>query len=525
MATVNIEPMTRIEGHLGIKTIVEKGEVLEARVKETLFRGIELILKDREPAEASVITQRICGVCPASHAMAAALCLDDAFGLGGKIHKNARIIRNLILASNYLQSNILHFYHFAALDYVDITAAAKYRGGDPDLNALKGFIKRGVLEPFMPRYECGFKLPPDLNMNLAKNYIQAFNVRRNAHEMLAVFGGKMPHQCGIVAGGATVKPTMDKTLTFLNILRDVRNFVDEVYYRDVLTIAEYYKEYLDMGRGCGRFLSYGVFDLEDGNPDQVTRERFIKQGVLDRSGGALELETPDMAKITEDITYSWYDGKNNLNPYVGETIPNPQKEEGYSFIKSPRYGGEVVESGPIADVLINYAANRKTTRKLVDKVRKHLGMKNMDGFCSIMGRNIARMLETKLITDAMQGWVMELEPGEPIYTPYDNGRIPDEGEGFGITGAPRGALGHWLNIQNKQIKNYQIVTPTTWNASPRDANGVPGPMEQALTGLPIENEKTPIEIVRAIRSFDPCIACAAHVFKPSGAEIGEFRVL
>jgi hydrogenase large subunit len=519
---IDIKPMTRIEGHLDIKTTVENGKVKEAHIKGKLFRGFELLLKDREPTDASIYTQRICGVCPVSHATAAALCLDDAFGISDRIPKNARILRNLILGSNYLQSNILHFYHLAALDYVDITAVEKYKGYDPDLISVKKFLQRGVPAPFVPRYEGDYRLPGPENIAVAGNYMEAFNMRRHAHELLAVFGGKMPHQCGIVAGGATAAPTACKKSNFYNRLNDIRYFIDNMYLPDVLTIVKNYEEYCSMKTGCGRLLTYGAFDLKDGNPHQETRERFFQQGMIDRS--LEKVKKLDIAGITEAVKHSWYDydgEEENLPPCSGETIPNWQKKGAYSFIKSPRCEGKVTETGPLADVLVNYVSHHKATRELVDKILSDLGM-DIQVFFSIMGRNIARVIQCKLVADAMADWVMELDPDGPLYRRYD---IPVEAGGFGLTGAPRGALGHWIRIENSKIKKYQVVTPTSWNASPRDADNTPGPMEQALTGLPVKDKDNPIEIVRAVRAFDPCLACAVHVLKPSGATIGEFRVL
>ncbi|MCP4131106.1 MAG: nickel-dependent hydrogenase large subunit [bacterium] len=518
MKKIKINPMSRIEGHLDITVTVANNTIEEAHLSGALFRGLELILKDRDPLDATIFTQRICGVCPASHAMTSALCLDEAFGISGSIHKNARIIRNLILGANIIQSDLLHFYHLAILDYVDITAVQNYKGSNPDLTSVKKFLKRGILGPFIPRYEGDYRLPANDNITAIKHYIEAFNKRSDAHEMLAIFGGKMPHQCGIAAGGATVKPTIENKTTFLQILNGIRDFINNEYLHDVLTITKYYKDYCTIGPGCGKFLSYGCFDLKDGNPDQATRKRLMQQGLINT---ALEIEKLDISKITEDIKYSWYDGSSNLPPSEGETNPNPYKKEAYSFIKSPRYGGTVVETGPVARVLVNYTAHHKATRELVDRILSDIGM-DITVFFSIMGRNIARFIECKLIADAMAEWIMELDPDEPLYTEYT---IPDESEGFGISGAPRGALGHWMKIENSKIKKYQIVTPTTWNASPRDANNKPGPIEQTLTGLPVEDEKNPFEIVRAVRAFDPCIACAVHVLKPSGDVIGKFRVL
>jgi len=517
MAVISIDPISRIEGHLDMEVDVENGRVQNVRSGGSLFRGFELIMQNREPEEAIVLSQRICGVCPPSHAMAATLCVDEAFGLSGNIPKNARIIRNLILGSNFLQNDVLHFYHLMVLDYVDITAVAEYSGKDADLNAVKDFIKRGALGPFVPRYEGDYRLTPEMNIALVKHYIEALEVRAHAHEMLALWGGKMPHQCGMTAGGVSVKPTIDRMTDFLWRLSAVQDFIDTVFLPDVITVAKSYSDYFSVGGGCEEFLSYGVFDLEDGNPDQASRKRFIHQGLVDTS---LKVQKLDITGIAEDVKYSWFDGRNNLPPAAGETDPDPKKQTGYSFIKSPRYKGRVVEVGPLAHILINYASKDEVVTALVDDVLKQLGVK-FASLYSIMGRNIARVIECKLTADAMARWVMELEPGQPFYTPFS---IPEQATGFGISGAPRGAIGHWMEIEKSKIKNYQVITPTTWNGSPRDADNRPGPMEAALTGLPVRDETNPFEIIRAVRAFDPCIACAAHIINGSGF-VGKFHVL
>ena len=524
MGKIVIDPITRIEGHLKVEVTVENGEVKEARSSGTLFRGFELILQGRDPRDATILTQRICGVCPIAHAQASALCLDDTFAISDKVPKNGRIIRNLILGSNYIQSHVLHFYHLAALDYVDVTAAADYEGDDADLKSVSAFLGRGALGPFVPRYEGDYRLPKEVNVAAVKHYVKALEMRRKAQEMLALFGGKMPHQCAMVAGGVTERPTVDKIAAFLWRLNELRDFIDHVYLSDVLAVAKCYSDHCAIGSGCGRFLSYGGFDLEDGNPDQTKRKRLTQQGLTNSS---LAFEALDVSKITEDVKHSWFEGTDRLHPSSGQTHPNPKKEEGYSFLKSPRYAGEVTEVGPLARMLANYVSGDETTKTLVDGALSELGA-DANALFSIMGRHAARAIECKLVADAMADWVLELDPAEPVYASYE---IPEEAEGFGITEAPRGAVGHWMKVEGFKIANYQCIVPTTWNASPRDAEGQPGPMEQALTGLPVRDETNPFEVVRTVRAFDPCLACAVHVLRPSGAkgrsrsQVGAFRVL
>lgn len=510
MSTIVIDPITRIEGHLKIEAVVESGEVKETRSTGTLFRGLELILQDRDPRDAPRITQRICGVCPTSHATASTLAMDQAFGIAGRIPDNGRIIRNLILGANFIQSHILHFYHLAALDYVDVSAAADYDGSEPGLLSAKRFLERGHLAPFVPRYEGDYRLSPELNRAATSHYIQALGIRRKAQEMLAVFGGKMPHNVGIVPGGVTQVPTIDTITSFLWRLNDIRSFIDNVYLSDVRAVAEAYSDYLEIGTGCGRLLAYGGFPTET--------DKFLTSGTVSTDLSSAPL---DPGQITESVRHSWYaSSEDPLHPSIGKTEPDLEKEGAYSWLKAPRYNGEVHEVGPLARMVVNYASENEAVKPLVDSALSELGV-GLPSLFSVLGRHLARALECKIVADAMADWVLELSPGEPVYAPYE---IPDEGQGTGMTAAPRGALGHWVRLKEGKIAHYQCVVPTTWNASPQDAQGNPGPIEQAITGTKIKDERNPFEIVRIVRSFDPCLACAVHVVQPRGTTIGRFRV-
>lgn len=518
MPTITIDPITRIEGHLKIEAVVEAGEVKEAYSSGTLFRGFEIILQGRDPRDAQQITQRVCGVCPIVHATAAALNLDSAFGIADHIPPNGRIIRNLILGSNYLQSHLLHFYHLAALDYVDVTKVADYEGSDADLNAIKEFIAREELAPFAPRYEGDYRLPAEVDRAAVGHYVQALNMRRKAHEMLTLFGGKMPHNMAIVPGGVTEHPTVDKIANFLWRLNELRTFVEEVYIPDVLAIAEAYPDYWEIGRGCGRLLSYGVFDLDGTEADLTKRRRLHQQGTTstDLQPGPLEPE-----KITEYVHHSWFaDETSGRHPGKAETVPQATKPTGYSWIKSPRYNQQVHEVGPLARMAVSYVKGNETVKALVDGVLERLNLPPSALF-SVLGRHAAWALEAKLVADAMAEWVLELKPGEPVCTDYD---LPEEATGMGLVDGPRGALGHWIAIQGGTISRYQLVVPTTWNASPRDDQGQPGPIEQALVGTKVRDEANPFEIVRIVRSFDPCLACAVHVVTPKGRTLTEYRI-
>lgn len=504
MTKIVIDPMTRIEGHLKIETTVEDGVVKDARSTGNLFRGIELILRGRDPRDAQVITQRICGVCPQSHGVAAALNLDSAFGIAGQIPDNGRIIRNLIQGAHVVQDHILHFYHLAALDYVDVTDVAKYDGKDSELNSVKTFIERGELGPFVPRYEGDYRLPPEVNQMATAHYIQALEIRRIGHEMVSIFSGKIPHSVGIMPGGATCTPSMDMITSYLWKLRTVQDFINNVYIPDVLAVAGAYPDYTEIGTGCKNLLSYGQYDLEGGEPDVTKQKRLYIPGVTsaDLKPGKLDVD-----KIAEYVTHSWYeDYPGAKHPSVGETKPNQDKEGAYSWVKSPRYDGKVYEVGPLARLAVNYANGDPVVKELVDSALAQLKAP-LAALFSVMGRHLARALCAKLTADNLEKWVLEVKPGEPTY--IDN-EIPEEATGFGLTEAARGALGHWIEIKGYKVDNYQCVVPTTWNASPRDENGNPGPIEQAIIGTRIRDKDNPYEIVRIVRSFDPCLACAIH---------------
>jgi len=518
LGTIIIDPVTRIEGHLKIEAVTENGEVKEARSSGTLFRGIEIILKGRDPRDAQRYVQRICGVCPTSHSTAATLNLDSAFGIADKIPENGRILRNLILGAAHIADHILHFYHLCALDYVDVAKVANYEGNNTSLNSIKAFIERGELGPFVPRYEGDYRLPDDVNNQAVAHYVQALEMRRKGQEMLSIFGGKMPHNCAIMPGGVTEVPTVDKITAFLWRLNELRDFIDSVYIPDVLAVAEVYSDYFEIGKGCGNLLSYGSFDLDNKETDPVRRERLLKQGTVSTD---LKLGKLDTGKIAEYVKHSWYnDYGDGRHPTEGETNPQPGKAGAYSWIKSPRYDGKVYEVGPLARMAVTYASGEPKAKALIDSVLSHFKASPAALF-SVLGRHAARALYTKLIADTMPEWLLQLKPGEPVCADYE---IPEEATGMGLVDAARGALGHWIEIKDHKIANYQCVVPSTWNFGPRDDQGQPGPVEQAITGTKIKDEANPFEIVRIVRSFDPCLACAIHLITPKGRDLGEFRV-
>ncbi|MFH0924709.1 MAG: nickel-dependent hydrogenase large subunit [bacterium] len=514
-----IDPVTRIEGHLKIECEMDGGRITNAKCCSEMFRGWEIILQERSPLDAPHICSRICGVCPTAHTQAACHNLDNAFGINAP--ENGRLIRNLILGSNYLQSHILHFYHLAALDYVDITAILNYQGRDSGLIKVKNWAEKelknnkiGGVSPFLPRYEGKdfYISDQDLNIAAISHYIQALDMRKKAQEALAIWGGKMPHVMTNVPGGVTEKPTADKVASFIWRMRELQGFIENVYIPDVLAVASAYSQYFTIGKGSGNLLSYGVFweDLKGNN-------KLFSPGVY--VDGKPDQLAPN--KIKEYVKYSKYaDQCGNKHPSDGLTVPTPQKAEAYTWSKTPRYDEKVVEVGPLARMAVTHLLGKN--QQVSDLVNSTLQKFNapVTALFSVLGRHAARALEAKVVVDRCIEWAMMLQPGQPVYTHYD---IPNSATGMGLTEAPRGALGHWITIENKVIKNYQCVVPTTWNVSPLDDRGEHGPVEQALIGTPISDVNNPIEAVRVVRSFDPCIACTVHLITPD-EKIRKFKI-
>ena len=471
MQKIIVDPVTRIEGHLMIEVEVDGGKVIKAKSSGTLFRGIELILQGHDPRDAQEIVQRICGVCPVGHATASAFALDDAFGIESP--DNGRILRNLILGANYIQSDILHFYHLAALDYVKA----------PD-----------TILPLAPRYEGDYRLPDDVNAAAVNHYLQALEMRKKAHEMLAIFGGRAPAPRSIVPGGVTEVVDAEKILNFKYRLVELIDFIDNVYVPDVLAIADVYKDWLDIGRGCKNMLAFGCFPQDD-------KKRFMPEGIyIDGQDGDFNHEL-----ITEEVKYAWYKDDIDKSPAEAVITPDYKKHGAYTWMKAPRYDGKVLEVGPLARM---WVAKDSKIRSFGEQA------------FSVMGRHAARALEVQKIAHAMAEWLLQLKPGEPTCTPHE---LPKNAEGVGLSDAVRGALGHWIKIEAGRVAKYNCVVPTTWNAGPRDDKGQPGPIEQALVGTPVKDANNPIELVRIVRSFDPCLACAVHVITPN-RNVGTFRV-
>jgi|WetSurMetagenome_2_1015567.scaffolds.fasta_scaffold01084_8 Ni,Fe-hydrogenase I large subunit len=520
MSKVVIDPITRIEGHLSVELDVDAGQVKSARVRGDMFRGFEQILLGRHPFDAVQISQRICGVCPISHGIESSRCVENACGTTP--NKNGRVLRNLALASNFLQSHILHFYHLAALDFVDITAILKYSGNDEKLLYLKAWAENELAEkngvdaisacaPFLPRYagENFYIKDTDFNIAAITHYVKALDIRMKAHRMVALFAGRVPHAVGLMTGGVAKTPDKAALASARTLLAEISEFVNFAYVPDVIALARALPGYTEVGRFVD-FLAYGEFPEGTGINDLYFPRGIVSDG---------KRVSFDPAKITEQVLHSRYSSPSNLHPSQGETEPSPDKQGAYTWIKAPRYGGKPMEVGPLARMMVGYAAGSVDIRREVDALCTAVGI-TVPKLQSAVGRHAARAIESKLLCKKISQWLDEVEDGAK---PRQECGVPDSGEGAGLGEAPRGALGHWISVKNGKIARYQCVVPTTWNASPRDDNGVAGPMEQALAGTPVTDEKNPMEAARVVRTFDPCLACAIHAVQ-AGSELARFRV-
>jgi len=541
---VVIDPITRIEGHLRIEVEVTNGKVSNAWSSSTLFRGIEILLQGRDPRDAYLFTQRACGVCTYVHGLASVRAGDAAIGI--TIPDNARIIRNLLLGAQFLHDHLVHFYHLHALDWVDVVSALK---ADPKKTAdlatkvttagwsgvndfkasqarLKKFIDSGQLGIFANGYwgHPAYKLPAEVNLLAAHHYLLALRQQARTARLHAIFGGKNPHIQSLVVGGVTCAEdlTAHRIAEFKFLWQETMDFVNNVYLPDVVAVAGFYKDWAKIG-GTHNFLVYGEFPQSAKEPDSFL---FPRGAIFKRAVG--QVQPVDINAIEEHVKHSWYEGEQALPPARGETKPKPGKldvNDRYSWMKAPRYQGEPMEVGPLARLLVAYGKGHAATRKAVDGLLKQLNVP-VDALFSTLGRTAARALETKIIGDAMEGWITQLaeniKKGDTkIYQDY---QIPAEGMGAGLNDVPRGALGHWLQIKDEKIGNFQLVVPSTWNLGPRCAKNKPSPVEEALINTPVADPKRPVEVLRTVHSFDPCIACGVHVIDPQTNEVYRFRV-
>ncbi|MES9874769.1 MAG: nickel-dependent hydrogenase large subunit [Candidatus Sedimenticola sp. PURPLELP] len=568
---VVVDPITRIEGHLRIEAQMEGDKIGQAYSSGTMVRGIETILKGRDPRDAWAYAQRICGVCTLVHGMASIRAVENA--LNYEIPKNAQLIRNLMIGAQYIHDHVMHFYHLHALDWVDVVSAlnadpkatselAQSLGSWPKSSPgyfsdvqkkLKNFVEAGQLGIFAKAYwgHPAYKLPAEANLMATAHYLEALTWQRDVVKLHTIFGGKNPHPNFLVGGTASPIDlnsdsaiNMKKLSQVQDVISQMRTFVDQVYVPDTLAVASFYKDWFARGEGLGNFLCYG--DLPATSMSDPSSYFFPAGAILNRDLSTVhEVDVHDQAQIQEYVAHSWYDyddGKEaGLHPYDGETNLNytgpqpPYKhldvEQSYSWLKSPRWRDNSMEVGPLARVLLLYAKGHEPTKELATYALKTLDAP-IEAMFSTLGRTAARTLETKLLADQMQGWyddlITNIKAGdtrtfnEKLWEPSS---WPEKCQGAGYMEAPRGALGHWVVIEKGKIANYQAVVPSTWNAGPRDAKGVAGAYEAALQdNHQLHDPKQPIEILRTIHSFDPCIACAVHLADEEGEELVKVQV-
>ncbi len=558
---VVIDPITRIEGHLRIEVEVDESNVVQkAYSSSTLWRGIELILKGRDPRDAGLMAQRICGVCTYSHYKAAIEAVENTLGVTPPY--NAKLVRSLLNESLYMHDHVVHFYHLHGLDWVDIVSALsadpkkaselafKYSDmpiatGTDELTAVqrrvKGFVAKGQMGPFANAYwgNGTYKFSPEQNLIALSHYLKALEVQRVAAQMFAVFGAKQPHPQSLVVGGVTcVRDILSPTrlAEWKSKYEIVKEFIDRAYYADIVMAAEAYGAEPSVlgGVGVKNFLSADAFLLN-------RTETLFKSGYI-KNGDITKVYDIDEMKIEEDVTHAWYKGDKPLQPYVGVTEPHYtgfvdgdtvngkakviNAKEKYSWVKAPRYDKEAMEVGPLACLLVNYGRGSEKVQNAVNDFLKQTGLP-VAALFTTLGRTAARMLQTKLISDnaiiTFNSLVENIKTDDSTYTKFEIDPAK-EYKGHFMGEAPRGTLGHWVRIKNGVIENYQAVVPTTWNAGPMDAAGKAGPYEASLVGLKIEDPTKPLEVLRIIHSFDPCMSCSVHVMDLNGIEMSEFKV-
>jgi len=564
-----VDPITRIEGHLRIEAVIDdNNKIIDAYSSSTMFRGIEEILRGRDPRDCGLLAMRICGVCTGTHYQRSIEAVEHAFKV--TIPKNARIVRNLIQGALYVHDHVVHFYHLHALDWVDITKAleadpkksvdeakkwARVAGVKPWVadeakfsevkDRLKKFVKQGRLGPFAKAYwgNPHYKLTPEQNLVAVTHYLQALDLQRDAAKMMAIFGGKNPHPQSIVVGGVTCVQDIKnpaRIALFKDLLINFRRFIKEAYLPDIYMAGTMYADEALEGTGAGlkNYLVYGGFRLDDTG---FYNSQLLFPSGLVLNGDLSRVYEFDQEKVKEDVTHSWFKGDDILHPFDGKTEPNytgfGKKENGiayldtkgkYSWIKSPIYDDKRVEVGPLARMVIGVAKKDKRITEYVTKFLKN-GNLPVNVLFSTVGRTAARAIETELMADIMVEWVDELAANVAAgdlstWTEFDFDMVSKDAQGFGLEEAPRGALGHWVKIKDGKVENYQAVVPSTWNAAPRDYKNRMGAYEASLIGTKVADPHQPLEILRTIHSFDPCIACAVHIVDTKGKELGQFKV-
>lgn len=560
-----IDPITRIEGHLRIEIEVKDGKVVDAYSAGTMVRGFERILKGRDPRDAWAFTERACGVCTTVHALASVRSVEDALGI--TVPPNAELVRNLMFCAQYMQDHVVHFYHLHALDWVDVVNALK---ADPKKtseiaqsisswpksspkyfgdvqNRVKAVVESGQLGIFANAYwgHPAYVLPPEVNLLGVAHYLEALEWQKEIVKVHTIFGGKNPHPNYLVGGAACAVNLNEanainaERLAYVGTLFDeARAFIEQVYLPDLLAVASFYKNWAAVGGGLSNYLAYG--DLPANGYGDPSKFKFPRGAILGRNlNEVLPVDGKDPQQIQEQISHSWYEYSDgdaaSKHPWVGETTlkytgPKPPYQQldvsqKYSWLKTPRWKGHPMEVGPLARLLVAYAAGREEVKEAVDGALRTLDVP-VAALFSTLGRTAARGLETKLVADWSKEFYGQLlaniKNGDTRMfdgTKWEPEQWPAQAKGVGLSEAPRGALAHWIVIKDKTIDNYQLVVPSTWNASPRDGRGQLSAYEAALIGTPVARPDQPVEVLRTIHSFDPCIACAVHVYDQAGRTV------
>ena len=561
---ITIDPVTRIEGHLRIDVEVDEGIVRDAWSVGTMWRGIEVILKGRDPRDAWVFAQRICGVCTTVHAIASVRAVENALGL--EIPQNAQYIRNLLVASHCLSDHIVHFYHLSALDWVDVVSALS---ADPvkaarlgerlspwpgnsrkEMEAvrkkLNDFVKGGQLGIFANGYwgHPAMKLPPEVNLLAVAHYLQALEIQRKGNQAVAILGGKTPNIQNLAVGGVAnainldspAALNMEKLYMIKDLLEEVVTFVQQVYIPDVCAIGGFYADWLKFGAGVTNYLAVPDLPLDTRGTTFDLPGGTIFDGKPESYRPIESFQDPYFQKnITESIARSYYDGDWHKHPWEEDTVPklvdfDPAKK--YSWVKAPRFLGRPMQVGPLAQVLIGYQSGHAPTKRWLDlalgAASNVAGVKlGPDVLHSTLGRHLARAVRCAVMGElALKHWqLLAANIGDGDMSIFAEPTFPaGEQRGFGFHEAPRGTLSHWVVIRDGKIANYQAVVPSTWNAGPRDGKGHPGPYEASLVGNPVADPARPLEVLRTIHSFDPCLACAIHTLDVSGKELSRVKV-
>jgi len=544
-----IDPITRIEGHLRAEVEVdESGVVQEAYISGQLFRGIEIILKDRDPRDAGLLAGRICGVCTNSHFRGAITCVEDAYSL--EIPANAEIIRDLMAMALFIQDHLVHFYHLHSLDFVDVTSAieadsslssieAQKYCSKPFNNAishyesvkekLQNFIKAGRLGPFSNGYwgHKDYRLTPEQNLVLISHYLEALKFQTNISKAVAIFGGKTPHPQSLVVGGVTSVADMlnpQRINDYLFVIKESKEFIDRAYLPDLKLIAKAYRDEIKagVGRANGNFLSVGGYEFE-GN------QRLFCNGVI-YAHNFDKIEEFDETKVTEEVDRAWYKDDEICYTDLNDdgSLKTAKNDDKYSWIKAPRYDGKTMESGPLARVLISYSKGNKLIKSFVDEFLQETDLELID-LSTTIGRNCARAIESSYICEYIFKLVSRLMQNIKYYdtdtwVKFDFNKQKKDTKGKAFLEVPRGVLSHFVNIKDSKIENFSVIAPTTWNATPKNFDGLRGAYEEALIGIKIEDTSKPLEVLRVLHSFDPCLACAVHIIDTKGKELSKYKI-